>query len=105
MLIIAGRNLPAEDVEWVVSSHETVRDGCCAAVADGNGGYIVVAEPSSIVPDSEIQQAQHDIRVLLTRQLSIAPTDVTFIERGGLPKTPSGKIQRWKLLELLNHLE
>ena len=44
VLVIAGRKLHPELLEETAARHEAVRQGCCAAIPDGSGGYAVVAE-------------------------------------------------------------
>jgi acyl-coenzyme A synthetase/AMP-(fatty) acid ligase len=49
------------------------------------------------VPGAEIADLRagaREIRAALTRRFAAAPSAVVFIERGTLPKTPSGKVRR-----------
>jgi acyl-CoA synthetase (AMP-forming)/AMP-acid ligase II len=99
VFIIAGRNIDARDLDQVAATHPAIRPGNVACVQDGNGRYVVVAEPNTPMPDAAaLRQADREIRVSLMQRFSASPSAVIFIERGTLPKTPSGKIRR-------NHLE
>jgi acyl-CoA synthetase (AMP-forming)/AMP-acid ligase II len=99
VFVIAGRNIDARDLDAVAGSHPGTRPGNVATVPDGGGRYVVVAEPNSPVPDSDaLRRAAREIRVTLMSRFGASPSAVVFIERGTLPKTPSGKIRR-------NHLQ
>ncbi len=99
VFVIAGRNIDARELDAVASSHPATRPGNAAAVLDDFGRYVVVAEPNSPVDDAAaLREAAREIRVALVSRFSASPSAVIFIERGTLPKTPSGKIRR-------NHLQ
>ena len=45
VLIVAGRNIDARELDAVVAAHPACRPGNAACVPDGSGRYVVVAEP------------------------------------------------------------
>jgi acyl-CoA synthetase (AMP-forming)/AMP-acid ligase II len=95
VLIVAGRNLDARALDAVVSAQPTCRPGNAACFTDGAGRYVVVAEPRVAGADvGELRVGAREIRAALTRQFAAGPSVVVFIERGTLPKTPSGKVRR-----------
>lgn len=99
VLIVAGRNLDARALDAVVSSQGSCRPGNAACFSDGAGRYVVVAEPRVADADvGNLRAGAREIRSALTRHFSAGPSAVVFIERGTLPKTPSGKVRR-------NHLQ
>jgi acyl-CoA synthetase (AMP-forming)/AMP-acid ligase II len=99
VFIIAGRNIDARALDAVAGSHAATRPGNTATVRDGGSRYVVIAEPNSPAADpTELRQAARDIRGSLTSRFAAGPSAVIFIERGTLPKTPSGKVRR-------NHLQ
>jgi acyl-CoA synthetase (AMP-forming)/AMP-acid ligase II len=99
IFIIAGRNIDARALDEVAGAHPACRPGNAAAVADGEGRYVVIVEPSATDVDaSDLRRSAREIRVALSRRFAAAPSAVIFIERGTLPKTPSGKVRR-------NHLQ
>jgi acyl-CoA synthetase (AMP-forming)/AMP-acid ligase II len=101
VLIVAGRNIDARELDAVVASQDACRPGNTACFADDAGRYVVVAEPR--LPGAEIRDLQagaREIRAALTRRFAAAPSAVVFIERGTLPKTPSGKVRRHHLRSL-----
>jgi acyl-CoA synthetase (AMP-forming)/AMP-acid ligase II len=101
VLIVAGRNIDARALDALVSAHPACRPGNAACVADGSGRYVVVAEPrTAAMEPAELRAGAREIRVSLARQFSASPSAVVFIERGTLPKTPSGKVRRNHLRSL-----
>lgn len=95
VLIVAGRNLDARALDAVVSTHVVCRPGNAACFSDGAGRYIVVAEPRVAGADvSDLRAGAREIRAVLTQHFAASPSAVLFIERGSLPKTPSGKVRR-----------
>ena len=95
MLIVAGRNIDARELDALVTSHPACRPGNAACVPDGSGRYVVVAEPRAEEMDlAELRAGAREIRVSLARRFGASPSEVVFIARGTLPKTPSGKVRR-----------
>jgi acyl-CoA synthetase (AMP-forming)/AMP-acid ligase II len=95
VLIVAGRNLDARALDAIVSDQAVCRPGNAACFSDGAGRYVVVAEPSVAGAEvGDLRAGAREIRSALTRRFSAAPSAVVFIERGTLPKTPSGKVRR-----------
>jgi acyl-CoA synthetase (AMP-forming)/AMP-acid ligase II len=95
VLIVAGRNLDARALDAVVGNHAACRPGNVACFSDGAGRYVVVAEPRVAGADAgDLRAGAREIRSALTRHFSAGPSEVVFIERGTLPKTPSGKVRR-----------
>jgi acyl-CoA synthetase (AMP-forming)/AMP-acid ligase II len=99
VLFVAGRNLDARALDAVAATHPTCRPGNTACIPDGAGRYVVVAEPNAVgLAEADLRRAAREIRVLLSGRFAASPSDVVFIERGTLPKTPSGKVRRHHLL-------
>lgn len=100
LLVIAGRNVYVQDLEQHMGTDSDVRTGNCAVVTPSDGGSraIVVAET-----DAE----KVDIAALATRlhraaaeQAGLSIHRFVFLPRGAFPKTPSGKVQRYRCREL-----
>jgi acyl-CoA synthetase (AMP-forming)/AMP-acid ligase II len=95
VLIVAGRNIDARALDEVVAAHPACRAGNAACVPDGSGRYVVVAEPRTAdMTPVQLRSGAREIRVALASRFAAAPSAVVFIERGTLPKTPSGKVRR-----------
>ena len=95
VLIVAGRNIDARTLDTVVAAHPACRPGNAACIPDGSGRYVVVLEPrSAAMGQEELRAGAREIRGSLTRRFAAGPSAVVFIERGTLPKTPSGKVRR-----------
>lgn len=104
MFFLSGRNLFAGDMERLASSHPYVRKGNCVVVPRPETGYILVCEPSSEDLDqAALKRASKELKVMLAQNYNASPQQVLFIARGSLPKTPSGKIKRNHLSELLSY--
>jgi fatty-acyl-CoA synthase len=101
VLIVAGRNLDACALDAVVGTQAVCRAGNAACFSDGAGRYVVVVEPRVAGVDAgELRAGAREIRAALTRHFAAGPSAVVFIERGTLPKTPSGKVRRNHLRSL-----
>ena len=95
VLIVSGRNIDARALDALVGTHPACRPGNVACVSDGAGRYVVVLEPSAAhMNQEELRAGAREIRGALARRFAAGPSAVVFIERGSLPKTPSGKVRR-----------
>ena len=100
VLVIAGRKLHPEPLEETASRHQAVRPGSCAAIPDGSGGYVIVAERRRASARVDLHEACRWIRRELSVRGGVAPTAVVIVSPGSVPKTPSGKLQRKRLGQL-----
>lgn len=102
VIILGGRNVYAREVEASIDRLEGVRTGCSTIVDRGDsarGGMTLLVEA---------RDADIDFRALAEEAASVAmakaavPLDACVVlEKGGLPKTPTGKIQRHRCRQLL----
>jgi acyl-CoA synthetase (AMP-forming)/AMP-acid ligase II len=100
VLVIAGRKLYPELLEETASRHAAVRPGNCAAISDGLGGYLIVAERRRASAGADMPDACRWIRRELAVGGGVAPSAVVIVSPGSIPKTPSGKLQRKRLGQL-----
>jgi acyl-CoA synthetase (AMP-forming)/AMP-acid ligase II len=100
VLVIAGRKLSPVPLEETASRHESVRPGNCAAISDGSGGYLIVAERRRASAGADMPDACRWIRRELAMGGGVAPSAVIIVSPGSIPKTPSGKLQRTRLGQL-----
>src|SRR5262249_2287456 len=99
LIIIAGRNYYPQDIELTSEqSHPAIRPGCCVAFAvDGKDSQqlVVMVEVERYhdrgVDGNEVVRA---IRQAVAEEHEVRVHAVRFVKTGGLPKTPSGKLQR-----------
>lgn len=91
VIVLAGRKVYPSDIEEAVERFDAVRLGSCAAIPDGAGSYLVVAERST---GRSITGVAARIRADLARRFGTGPTSVVVVPRGSLAKTPSGKLKR-----------
>jgi acyl transferase domain-containing protein/acyl-CoA synthetase (AMP-forming)/AMP-acid ligase II/NADPH:quinone reductase-like Zn-dependent oxidoreductase/acyl carrier protein len=102
LIIIRGSNHYPQDLEHTVErSHRALRPACGAAFsidADGAERLIVVQEVTdrASIPNEELVAA---IRRALTESHEVHPDAVVLIEPRSIPRTSSGKIQRYACRE------
>ncbi len=98
LIIVAGRNLYAHDVEAVVSDLAGVKAGRISAFgvenpATGTENLIVLAETDPAAPATPDELAEA-IRETLTSQIMVVPADILTLAPDTLIKTTSGKMSR-----------
>ena len=102
LIIIRGSNHYPQDLEHTVErSHRALRPACGAAFSiDVNGAerLVIVQEVNdrSSVPNEDVVAA---IRRALTESHEVYPDAVVLIEPRSIPRTSSGKIQRYACRE------
>ena len=99
VIIIAGRNHAAEDVEHAAdSSHPAVRPGRAAAFAqtihDREVATVVAELDRSVGADADLTEVINAIRSNVVAHHDLALHAVVLVPTDAIPKTSSGKIQR-----------
>jgi len=111
LIIFAGENHYPQDIERTVeTSHSAVRPGASAAFAvdiEGRERLVVVCETEAPASPREAEEIRTAIRRKVLEEHSLPPHAVVLLKRGGIPRTSSGKIQRYVCREgfLANSLE
>jgi fatty-acyl-CoA synthase len=103
ILVVGGRNISALDVESRVCSKAPVRAGCCALIdvdRDQNVELVMLAEAKQDAPEPERTAAA--IRDVAMSTAGVRVDECIILPRGSLPKTPSGKIQRYRCRDLVS---
>jgi len=99
LIITGGRNVYPEDLEALAATVEGVRPG--RAVAFGLPDATLGTE--AIVMVCELREAgdptlglavERELRRRVTQQLDLALSEVRFVDKGWVVKTPSGKVAR-----------
>ena len=98
LIILRGRNLYPQDVERTTErSHPALRPGGGAAFGvdrDGEERLVVVQEAEGGSPE-ELADAAAAIRRAVAEEHEAAVDDVVLVRRNTVPKTSSGKVQRF----------
>lgn len=100
MIVSSGYNIAAPEVETVLYQHPDVLECGVTGIPDEERGMIVhasiVLTPGTIGDDAKIKELQNFVKQ--TAAPYKYPRSITFVDE--LPKTPSGKLQRFRLREL-----
>jgi acyl-CoA synthetase (AMP-forming)/AMP-acid ligase II len=107
LIIVAGANHYPQDIEWTVERcHPAIRPGHVAAgsVYEAGEERLLVApevERGALKTAEEIQDLLNAIRRAIAEEHELQVYAVLILNRGSLPKTASGKIQRHACERLL----
>ncbi len=99
MIISAGYNIAGPEVEAALLSHADVKECAVIGIADAERGQIVEAHVvliETVAPDNTTRKRLQD-HVKATIAPYKYPRSVQFVD--ALPKTQTGKIQRFRLRE------
>ena len=97
-----GKNIVATDVEHVIAmAFPNVRPGAIAAVPIQKGNTEQLGVVAELRVDSAIPDIQ-EVRSIVYDALKVHIHRIVFVPRKTLPKTTSGKLQRYKCRSYLN---
>ncbi len=102
LMVVAGRNVYARDIEAAVAGIPGLRAGGCSIVDVHNDGLprlTALIEPSANHPDFGVMAG--DVAAAARAAVGVTIDQCVFLEPGRLPKTPSGKVQRFRCRELV----
>jgi fatty-acyl-CoA synthase len=94
IIIIAGQNHHAEDIERVVLRVAGLRPGSCICIQTSDRDKLVVLAEAQDMPDDELSRCRDEIARLLTFEMGLTAHDIVLLPARSLPKTSSGKLQR-----------
>jgi fatty-acyl-CoA synthase len=103
VIVFAGRNVHARDIEREIELHDGVRFGCSALIEGGVNGrpqLVLVAEPAHS-SEPELGKLAEQLARIAFSAGGLHVSECAFVEPGTLPKTPSGKVQRYRCRALL----
>jgi len=106
VLIVGGRNIYVEEVEEELSQEDGIRAGVCAIVATRHTGrprFVFVGEADGSGADE--REVAERLRKVAMEAAGVPLTEFVFLERGMFPKTPSGKVQRYRVRALVHDPE
>jgi fatty-acyl-CoA synthase len=98
---IAGRKVHAQEVEHAVERVEGLRPGCSTLITGTDGAAQRISlflEPRATA--SDYQRIAEAAASAAMAKAAIAVDECVILDRGSLPKTPSGKIQRHRCRSL-----
>jgi acyl-CoA synthetase (AMP-forming)/AMP-acid ligase II/acyl carrier protein len=98
LIIIRGRNLYPQDIEWTVqASHRSLRPGCGAAFsvdADEEERVVVVQEIDARHRPCDLAYVARAIRRAIALEHDVEVFAIVLVAPSSLPKTSSGKLER-----------
>lgn len=94
LIIRGGRNISPEEVEWAVTAVHGIRAGNVAAFAvDVDDGELIVVMAEVRERRPQIERA---VRRAVREAVGVVVDHVVLLQPGELPKTSSGKLQRFR---------
>ncbi|PYM41216.1 MAG: hypothetical protein DME12_12420 [Candidatus Rokuibacteriota bacterium] len=109
VIILAGENVPPADVEEVVDLVDGVRYSAAVGIESERAGTQRLHVVAEVRSESASPDEYHDlVREIVSRvhkQRGHRPARVLLVRAGSVPKTSSGKIQRSRLAQMIQHGE
>lgn len=99
MIILRGRNLYSEDIEQVAGrAHPALLPGAAAAFSiphEGIEQLAIVHEVKAGAANLNVEEIAGAIRREVAREMQLPVEMVVLVQESSLPRTPSGKVQRY----------
>lgn len=103
LLIVRGMKHYPQDIELTAErAHPALRPGCCAAFSMEHDGAERLAVIAEVDPRRQARRDRDDfeqiissIRLSIAAAHQLAPFSVSLVAPGSVPKTTSGKLQRY----------
>lgn len=99
LIIVNGQNHHPFDIEQTaLQSHPGLASGTCAAFSideDGEERLVLLLEADRHTPPAELEAWRTAIRAAVADRHDLRVHALLFLRTGGLPRTSSGKIQRF----------
>src|SRR5438309_1842583 len=109
VIILAGENVPPADVEEVVDLVDGVRYSAAVGIESERAGtqrlHVVAEVRSESASPDEYHGLVREIVSRVHKQRGHRPARVLLVRAGTVPKTSSGKIQRSRLAQMIQHGE
>ena len=96
LIIVNGRNIWPQDIEWAVESRNVVKTGDSAAfsVDDGHGERVIVAALARVSGEQARADLARDVAGAVREAIAVDCEVVLVAPTIGLPMTSSGKLSR-----------
>ena len=98
LIIKGGENIAPREIDEALLGHAAVLDAAAVGIPDKHYGQEIMA---CVVLRPGIACTEQDLRVFCAQSLGPYKTPKVILFVADLPRGPSGKVQRLKLLELL----
>ena len=98
VIIIGGRNIYPQDIEKVVGGIEGVRAGNVISFGqDGRAGkqHVVVVVETKLDDPAELERLETCVKSEVMAEIGVPAQQVVLVPAGTIPKTSSGKLQRF----------
>ncbi|OLD88478.1 MAG: hypothetical protein AUG55_00075, partial [Candidatus Rokubacteria bacterium 13_1_20CM_4_70_13] len=109
LIILAGENVPPADVEEIVDQVDGVRYSAAVGIESERAGtqrlHVVAEVRGEGAPPEEYHGLVREIVSRVHKQRGHRPARVLLVRAGTVPKTSSGKIQRSRLVEMIQRGE
>jgi acyl-CoA synthetase (AMP-forming)/AMP-acid ligase II len=107
IIFINGKNYYANDLEHLACTLEEITYGkiIFGGISDKKSGREKVLAFIAGIPDTKATDTLHSLRLLLRKTLGIQIDEMVPIRSNEIPKTSSGKVQRYKLIQRYLHGE
>jgi fatty-acyl-CoA synthase len=99
LIILNGRNLHPQVVEWITSEVRGVRKGGVVAFSrpgDAGEELVIAVETNRRQVESMVAEIEDAVQ----RAIFTKPVEIVWLSPGSLPKTSSGKLQRYQVRQL-----
>lgn len=105
VVVVAGRKLLAGDIARAVEVQPIIRSGTCVVWEEG-GDLVALVEPgvAMLEPRALVDVRDH-VRRAVTACTGVGPGRVVVAERGGVPRTTSGKPRRREAMRRVADLD
>jgi acyl-CoA synthetase (AMP-forming)/AMP-acid ligase II len=101
MFTVAGRNVFARDVEALLTSTQGIRPGCLALVDVRRRHQTSLSLLAELAEDApRARSVAQTAATIIRKNTGLALDECHFLPAGGIPKTPSGKLQRFRCRQL-----
>ncbi len=96
LILVNGRNVWPQDIEWQVEALERMRrgDACAFSLDDGGKQEHVVLLVQCRSSDPEIRETIRQSARGVLRKMGVGESEVRLVPPGALPQTSSGKLSR-----------
>lgn len=101
IIFMNGKNYFANDLENLACTLEEISYGKVAfgGITDHKAGKDRIIAFVAGIPDSKAAETLHSLRVLFRKTLGIPVDELVLLRSNEFPKTSSGKIQRYKIMQ------